>query len=105
MPLRFFRQVQFYLVYCCAGLFHVCDLWSRDIWKTTNRASESIDGDCRGTRRSRIARVVDGLSPTSEAARPGVFRPAFANVVALRIHVYRWGYRLLMVLMLSCQSR
>src|ERR1043166_3998135 len=92
MYLGLFRQVQFYLVYCCAGLFHVCDLWSRDISKTENRPSESIAGNCHYTRRCRIARVMDCLSPTSEAARPGVFGPVFADVVALRIHVYRRGY-------------
>src|SRR6266513_1627305 len=94
MDLRFFRQVQLYLVCCCAGLFHGGDLWNRDISEGKKRASESIGGDCQRTRRGRNARVMDCLPPASEAAHPGVLRPVFADVVALRIHVYRRGHRL-----------
>ena len=90
----------------CWSVFGVCILGFFDkfnfIWfvvalvfsEGKKRASESIGGDCQRTRRGRNARVMDCLPPASEAAHPGVLRPVFADLVALRIHVYRRGHRL-----------
>src|SRR5215470_15449087 len=93
MHLGVFRQVQFHLVCSCAGVFHVCDLWTRNTWETENPAGESVAGDCHCIRGGRIAPVMDCLPVASEAAPPRVLRPVLACVVAVQVYLHRCGYR------------